>query len=769
MIKKGLKSGLIMQMPLLLLLIVAIIILSRTSGNTNGATSTMAKQEESAYVQKINKSSRLALNDAGNSGLVYNSSFALSDQQFLSPTEGYGGGPILVISSAANPFSRYTVEILRAEGLNEFNAKDISAVNAFMLDEYDVVILGEMNLTTAQVSMFSRWINSGGTFIAFKPCRLLTPLLGITPAYGTIADKYLLVNTSSGPGAGIVDQTIQFHGEANLHSLKEAKAIAMLYAASSSSTDHPAVTMMSVGTNGGSAFAFMYDLPRSIVYTRQGNPAWAGQKRDGQIDPIRPDDLFYPDWLDFDKVAIPQADEQQRLLANIILQGSLHRKPLPRFWYFPGDFKAVIVMTGDNHTNNGTTGRFYQYLTLGPNTAQDLADWKSVRATSYIYPNMPITDEQAIFFQAQGFEIALHTNTGCLDYTSASLKKDFTEELGRFALGYPDVFTPVTNRSHCLNWSDWSSTPKVELQHGIRLDATYYYWPEAWTHNRPGMFTGSGIPMRFADLDGSIIDVYQMPTQMTDETNMDYSFFCNSILDKAIGKEGYYGVFCANMHTDHKFSTGSDAIIASAKARQVPVISARQMLTWLDGRNNSFFSDMKWQNNQLSFSITLQQGAYHLKTMLPLYSEKGELSSLTQNDNPVPFNVQTIKGMQYAFFAPMAGTSTYVATYTANRTKGNDQRPGLAKADKESSSEAMFYVNAAPNPAISYFNLVMSSDDMTPVSVHVSDISGRMIETHEQVPSTGILRLGQGWRAGTYFSEITQGRNRKVVKMVKVN
>ncbi len=32
------------------------------------------------------------------------------------------------------------------------------------------------------------------------------------------------------------------------------------------------------------------------------------------------------------------------------------------------------------------------------------------------------------------------------------------------------------------------------------------------------MFTGSGIPMRFADLDGSLIDVYQATTQITDES-----------------------------------------------------------------------------------------------------------------------------------------------------------------------------------------------------------------------------------------------------------
>ena len=43
------------------------------------------------------------------------------------PTEG-PGGPILVIASASNPFSRYYAEILRAEGLNAFTVLDISAV-----------------------------------------------------------------------------------------------------------------------------------------------------------------------------------------------------------------------------------------------------------------------------------------------------------------------------------------------------------------------------------------------------------------------------------------------------------------------------------------------------------------------------------------------------------------------------------------------------------------------------------------------------------------
>ena len=123
---------------------------------------------------------------------------------------------------------------------------------------------------------------------------------------------------------------------------------------------NPAVTIKNVGANGGQAAAFTYDLAKSIVYTRQGNPAWATQERDGYA-PIRSDDKFYgnansdpqPDWVDLTKVAIPQADEQQRLLANLIIEMNRDKKPLPRFWYFPNGKKAVVIMTGDDHGNNG--------------------------------------------------------------------------------------------------------------------------------------------------------------------------------------------------------------------------------------------------------------------------------------------------------------------------------------------------------------------------------------------------------------------------------
>jgi hypothetical protein len=98
-----------------------------------------------------------------------------------------------------------------------------------------------MSLSASNVTMLTDWVNAGGTLIAFKPNALLYPLLGITSAGSSLSDKYLLVNTSTGPGVGIVAQTIQFHGTANLYTLNGATSIATIYSNATTATANPAV------------------------------------------------------------------------------------------------------------------------------------------------------------------------------------------------------------------------------------------------------------------------------------------------------------------------------------------------------------------------------------------------------------------------------------------------------------------------------------------------------------------------------------------------
>ena len=163
------------------------------------------------------------------------------------------GNPILLVGTSSNQFSFYNSEILRAEGISSFDSADVSTVTSSTLSAYDVVILGQVPLTAAQVTMFTSWVSGGGNLIAMRPDKQLASLLGISDTGTTLSNGYLLVNTSGPPGVGIVGQPIQFHGSADQYSLAGASIVATLYSSSSTPTPYPAVTLRSGIGSGGSA------------------------------------------------------------------------------------------------------------------------------------------------------------------------------------------------------------------------------------------------------------------------------------------------------------------------------------------------------------------------------------------------------------------------------------------------------------------------------------------------------------------------------------
>jgi hypothetical protein len=683
------------------------------------------------------------ITDAGGNPLAADKTwtFTVAGQ---SPAEG-PGGPILVLSDPADKFGTYYAEILRSEGLNSFTMAN-GPVTTALLAGKTTVIVAKMALSTADVATLTTWVQNGGNLIAMRPDKKLAPLLGLTDASSTLAEGYLKVDRSSAPGAGIDGQTLQYHDVADRYTLNGASAIATLYSTATTATPNPAVTLRTVGAVGGQASAFTYDLARSVVYTRQGNPAWAGDKRDGQPPlSIRPNDLFYgakvgdvePDWVDPDRFDVPQADEQQRLLANLITQMNLDKAPLPRFWYLPQGEKAAIILTGDDHGVGGTPAYFNRLKAASP-AGCSVADWECVRATSYVYPGTAITPAQAVQFQDEGFEIGLHLNTGCQDYTPASLDADFVSQLGAFAATWPDVTPPVSNRTHCIVWSDWASQPKIERSHGIRFDTNYYYkGPAAWV-KKPGLMTGSGFPQRFGDLDGSLIDVYQSMTQISDEMDgiLPTTTQINTLLDNALGPKEYWGVFNIILHSDNGDHSRLNNLVAEAQRRGVPLVSSAQMLAWLDGRNGSSFGDITYSGNQLSFSLSAHSSARGLRAMLPANSANGPLSKLRRNGAAISWDRKTVKGVDYVMFNAVAGS--YTATY-ANDTTPPEVTAGNATIDGEGHAVVTWTTDEPSTSVVNYGRttaLGYEAEDTALVTEH-------RIELTNLQPST------------TYFGRVT--------------
>ena len=78
-----------------------------------------------------------------------------------------------------------------------------------------------------------------------------------------------------------------------------------------------------------------------------------------------------------------------------------------------------------------------------------------------------------------------------------------------------------------------------------------------------------------------------------------------------------------------------------------------------------------------------------------------------------------------------------------------------------------FGVIVANNPTHNFFEVKVYSPSREKISMRLFDVSGRTVELKQNVMPGEIINIGGGYIGGTYFAEIIQGENRKIVKLVK--
>jgi len=67
-----------------------------------------------------------------------------------------------------------------------------------------------------------------------------------------------------------------------------------------------------------------------------------------------------------------------------------------------------------------------------------------------------------------------------------------------------------------------------------------------------------------------------------------------------------------------------------------------------------------------------------------------------------------------------------------------------------------------PNPSNSLFNLWIKGDNKNYIALGLQ-IFGRVVEKYEKVNTNTVLRIGRGLRGGSYFIEIVQNQQRKIL------
>ncbi len=585
------------------------------------------------------------------------------------------GHPVAILRGQNDTFGAYFSEILRAEGFSSFDVVGLGELER--LPRYELVILSQGALEATQATALASWVNAGGRLIAMRPGAELSELFGLEPGLGSTSEGYLQVPD---PAWGIASEPLQFHGVADLHRPASGVAVAArLLDRSRGATSYPALTVRSeIGPGHGVAAAFAFDVSRSVVFTRQGDPARAGQSP--KLDVVPRASEFFDGYLDVQNFAIPQADEQQRLLVNLLLRLTADRTPLPRLWYLPGGRKLTVVMTGDDHNAGGSVD-FFNKLKAPPFSPQgcSVKDWTCARATSWVYSGVGgLKNGAALQFAAQGFEVGPHVamerDGGCATWSSQSdLAARFTARRHEFEQDY-GMAAPPTNRSHCFVFPDWDTQPKVEQSLGIRLDENYTPYALPGTKNRLGRLNGSALPMRFADTTGSALDIYQLVS------DMDYEYFDSgassdqmraaiaALFDGALGPRG----FCGFVGTHYDYSGGPEAnfeaaLLAELTARatdQVSMISARQLLDWLDLRNGAATDDVTYDGQTLRFRLVLNQSLENpgLEVMLPRDSHSKRISVVALDGHPLAEKRRLdVRGVEYVSFGASSGS--YAAIY----------------------------------------------------------------------------------------------------------
>jgi hypothetical protein len=574
--------------------------------------------------------------------------------------------PILVLETPAE-FGAYAKEIFRAEGFNEFQVESASdpGLTAGYLDHFDAVILTETKLSSAQSDVLTHYVEGGGTLVALRPDKLLAPVFGISNAGSTIANGYIKIEQGNDIGKGLASTTLQFHGDADEYDLKGGNVIATVYRDARASTGKPAVVSHQFGK--GHAIAFTYNLAKSIVFTRQGNYQYAGLEKDG-IKGIRATDMFTDGWVNPLKNGVNQADEQMRLLSHAIEWASSFKKPLPRLWYFPGLNKSLILLTGD-----GEDSPEKDFETqLGDVKA------KGARMTLYLKGTY-VAPAKVKRWLADGFEISGHVDdtqeATHPTYDGMNDKMKSTVQALKDAYGV-DMRTV---RNHWIVWcgtdsngrQDFTAQASIEAKYGIRLDCNVYHWDPESTQGHflgpVGNFTGSGLPMKFIDSRGEVLDVYECITQLPDEQWGRGNLFRNFqvLLDRSLDHESYTFINL-NLHTDRwRAWSRPEAlqIMDYANLRKVPMWTAERTLNFLQERDAAEFGGIDWANDQLSFQLNIPAHGEGLTFMLPKTFAGKTITHVSRDGEDQPYTLQSIKGSDYAFIPSVSGNHRFVATY----------------------------------------------------------------------------------------------------------
>jgi hypothetical protein len=287
-------------------------------------------------------------------------------------------------------------------------------------------------------------------------------------------------------------------------------------------------------------------------------------------------------------------------------------------------------------------------------------------------------------WRARGHEFGLHPYVE--EGLEVSWQRFWQEFTGR---GYGPVSQTV--RTHRILWTGWVETARLQASYGIRMNMDYYHWGPLFQQTTGewafGYFTGSGLPMKFVDEQGRILNIYQQLTHLADDhmLNLHWGGVAKLPPEEAVevsqkfmrrSVDNAYGATVVHFHVD-PYAVGGES---AAKARQflqgtldaavsygLPIWSTEEWLRFTEVRHDANFTGLQWHPAGKRLSFQLESSGdekTELAIMLPLSQGESKLIEVEVDGKSLEFGERRVGGISYGAVAIPAGSHQFVATYT---------------------------------------------------------------------------------------------------------
>jgi hypothetical protein len=526
-------------------------------------------------------------------------------------------------------YSHYLRELLAVEGFADVAEADAGDLAAALAARPDLVVLPRLQLTGEQSDLIREYVSAGGNLVVLHPDQILAPKLGLRPTYSVLRGG-ILRRVEGGLFAGLPGDPVQVIVPVIGLVAEQGETQGTVTNATDTFDAMPGILTSQVGE--GQVIAFAFDLAKSVARLRHGDPDMADIPAHRHDAIRRPSDLHVGQ-LDPRQGTVPQADILTAVLARAIEVVS----PQPRIWYYPApDQRSVMLQTSDD---DWSTLEQFEVMTA-------VLKQYDARCSFYVVHSSVLTRELMARWEGDGHVFSVHPSEPwdnqrgghAVDPQAFWVPAMIEREVERHRQEYGRPV--VTIRNHAIRWTGYVNQARLHARLGIRGDANAFTVGEV----NIGYVCGSGRYAPYVDLDGEIIDSYQIPSHWTEEalvnpwhtSSQNYNMQKARALTGDVIRKAQHTYFTPTILNSHpvSFATYSQPLIEdnwkTARELGMSIESADSFMHWTDARRG--------------LSLPRTEGGYEVRGSLPVTRATILFPAGTAN---APGSSQSIWGRAY--------------------------------------------------------------------------------------------------------------------------